>query len=93
MRQYSIYIKSFYSNFTLISIYSHFFIKSYAYTVDLSNRDQIYECARRVKEDVGNVDILINNAGIVSGKNLFDCPDEMLERIMAVNSHSLFFVS
>lgn len=67
--------------------------KSYAYTVDLSNRDQIYECARRVKEDVGNVDILINNAGIVSGKNLFDCPDDMLERIMAVNSHSLFFTA
>ncbi len=36
----------------------------------------------RVKVAVrySQVDILLNNAGIVSGKKLFDCPDELMER-------------
>jgi all-trans-retinol dehydrogenase (NAD+) len=61
--------------------------------VDLSNREHIYETADRVKKDVGDIDILINNAGIVSGKKLFDCPDDLMEKTLAVNTSALFFVS
>jgi len=61
--------------------------------VDLSERKQIYEAADRVKQEWGNVDILINNAGIVSGKKLFECPDELMEKTMAVNCNALFYVS
>uniref|UniRef100_A0A0K0DMB4 Retinol dehydrogenase 10-like n=1 Tax=Angiostrongylus cantonensis TaxID=6313 RepID=A0A0K0DMB4_ANGCA len=48
--------------------------------------------AERVKAEVGKVDILINNAGIVTGKKIFDCPDELMELTMAVNTHALFYV-
>lgn len=61
--------------------------------MDLSNREHIYETADRVKKDVGDIDILINNAGIVSGKKLFDCPDDLMEKTLAVNTSALFFVS
>lgn len=65
----------------------------HAYTVNLAKRDEIYAAAEKVKSEVGNVDILVNNAGIVTGKKLFDCPDEMMELTMVVNCTSHFFVS
>jgi all-trans-retinol dehydrogenase (NAD+) len=66
-------------------------IKSTAYQIDLSDRKQIYIIAEKVKKEVGNIDILINNAGIVSGKKLFDCQDELMEKTMAVNCNALFY--
>ena len=41
------------------------------YKVDVSNLDEIKIAAQRVKTEVGKVDILINNAGIVVGKYFF----------------------
>lgn len=67
--------------------------EAYAYTVDLSRREQIYSTAERVKTEIGKVDILINNAGIVTGKKIFDCPDELIELTMAVNTHALFYTT
>ena len=58
----------------------------------MSDRKQIYSFAEKVKKEVGDIDILINNAGIVSGKKLFDCQDELIEKTMAVNCNALFYV-
>ncbi|MBI9077827.1 MAG: SDR family oxidoreductase [Desulfatibacillum sp.] len=55
------------------------------FTVDVSDREQVYQLAEKVKKDVGKVDVLVNNAGIVSGKPFLECSDEQLERTMAVN--------
>jgi len=68
-------------------------VESFAYTVDLSDRNQIYRAAEMVKRDLGHIDILINNAGIVSGKKLFDCPDDLMEKTMAVNAKALFYTA
>ncbi|XP_070337333.1 epidermal retinol dehydrogenase 2 isoform X5 [Equus asinus] len=38
-----------------------------------------------VKREVGDISILINNAGIVTGKNFLDCPDELIEKSFDVN--------
>ncbi|VDM65577.1 unnamed protein product [Strongylus vulgaris] len=67
--------------------------QSYAYTVDLSKKEHIYSTAEKVKSDVGKVDIVINNAGVVTGKKIFDCPDNLMELTMAVNTHSLFYTT
>lgn len=61
--------------------------------MDLSRREEIYETAEKVKKEVGDVDILINNAGIVTGKKLCDCPDNLIKLTMDVNVMSHFFVS
>lgn len=57
----------------------------YLYECDLSKKENIYNTADRVVEEVGKVDILVNNAGIVSGKKFLECPDNLVERTMAVN--------
>ncbi|TKR62463.1 hypothetical protein L596_026419 [Steinernema carpocapsae] len=64
----------------------------HAYTIDLSHKD-IAAVAQKVKNEVGHVDILINNAGIVTGKKLFDCPDELMEKTMAVNTNANFYTT
>ncbi|GMS82535.1 hypothetical protein PENTCL1PPCAC_4710, partial [Pristionchus entomophagus] len=67
--------------------------KVHTYTVDLSKREQINGTAERVKREVGTVDILINNAGVVTGKPLVDAPDELIERTMAVNASACLFTA
>ena len=49
--------------------------KAYGYECDLSNKDEIYAVSKNVINQVGNISILINNAGIVSGTNLLETPD------------------
>lgn len=63
------------------------------YTVDLSKRQSIYETADKVRAEVGYVSILVNNAGVVAGRRLLDCPDELLERTLLVNCHALFWMT
>jgi len=63
----------------------------YAYQVDLTNREDIYKVAERVKREVGKVSILVNNAGVVSGKNLLDCTDEQILRTFDVNTLAHFW--
>ena len=43
----------------------------YTYTVNIADSDAVITTYKRVKEECGNVDILINNAGIVRGNNTF----------------------
>ena len=47
----------------------------------------------QVKSEVGDIDILINNAGIVTGKKLLNCPDHMIQKTMDVNVLCHFWVS
>lgn len=59
--------------------------------MDLSDFESIREGFGKVRRDVGPVDILINNAGIVSGKYLLDYTERDIRRTMAVNVESHFF--
>ncbi|CAM9638297.1 unnamed protein product [Lampetra fluviatilis] len=64
-----------------------------AYTCDVSKRVDVYRVAGLVRRDAGDVTLLVSNAGVVSGHPLLDCPDELLERTMAVNLHALFWIT
>lgn len=59
--------------------------------VDLTDRPGIQAEARRTLDSRGRVDILINNAGIVSGKPLLECSDEAIERTFQVNALANFW--
>jgi all-trans-retinol dehydrogenase (NAD+) len=63
------------------------------YAVDVTDRGQVYAMADRVRADVGDVDIVVNNAGIVSGARLLDIPDEKIERTFQVNTLALYWVT
>ncbi|XP_047438828.1 retinol dehydrogenase 10-A [Mugil cephalus] len=66
--------------------------KAYTYTVDVTNRDDVYRSAELVRQDLGrDVTMLVNNAGVVAGRRMLECPDELMERTMKVNCHALFW--
>lgn len=55
------------------------------YFCDVTDRVQVYETAERVRREVGDVSVLVNNAGVVNGKWFLDIPDEKIEKVMEVN--------
>ncbi|XP_026793993.3 retinol dehydrogenase 10-A [Pangasianodon hypophthalmus] len=65
----------------------------YTYVCDVGKRESVYTTAERVRREVGDVDLLINNAGVVSGQHLLECPDELIERTMVVNCHAHFWTT
>ena len=66
--------------------------KAFSFTCDCSSRDDIYRVAAEIKENVGDVTILINNAGIVTGKKFLDCSDGMIQKTFEVNTIAHFWV-
>lgn len=65
----------------------------FTYTCDVGKRENVYLTAERVRKEVGEVSVLVNNAGVVSGHHLLECPDELIERTMMVNCHAHFWVN
>jgi len=61
------------------------------YVCDLTDRQAVAAVAAQTLAEGGPVDILINNAGIVSGKKLLDLSDEEIERTFQVNTLALFW--
>ncbi|KAA0719007.1 Short-chain dehydrogenase/reductase family 16C member 6 [Triplophysa tibetana] len=63
----------------------------YYYQCDCSDRAVVYKVADQVKNEIGDVTILINNAGIVSGKKFMETPDALIEKTLRVNAMSHFW--
>jgi all-trans-retinol dehydrogenase (NAD+) len=62
-----------------------------SYVCDVSDRRAVYAAAAKVREEAGVVHVLVNNAGVVSGRPFLDCTDEQIQRSMAVNAMALFW--
>jgi len=60
---------------------------------DVSRRAEVYRVAAETAAAGGPVDVLVNNAGVVSGRPLLELPDEKIEATFAVNSLALFWTS
>jgi all-trans-retinol dehydrogenase (NAD+) len=58
---------------------------------DVSGREEVYKTARTLTEKYGPVEILVNNAGVVSGKTIMETPDEKIIRSLNVNVFALFW--
>ncbi|XP_039928404.1 epidermal retinol dehydrogenase 2-like isoform X1 [Hirundo rustica] len=63
----------------------------HSYICDCSKTQDVYRVADQVKKEVGDVSILINNAGIVIGKRFLDSPDSLLEKTIQVNTMAHFW--
>ncbi|CAG0890586.1 unnamed protein product [Darwinula stevensoni] len=59
--------------------------------VDVSDREQVLAAAQRVRDQVGDVTMLFNNAGIISCKPLLQHSHKELHRIFNVNVFSQFY--
>ena len=70
----------------------HFIV--HPYLVDVSDLSQVMATAEKVKNEVGEVDILINNAGIITGnRNFKDFTHAEIDKTMAVNSNALMHMT
>ena len=67
--------------------------KAYSYQLDVTDRLKVYALAEQIKREVGDVIMLVNNAGIVTGKKILDAPDHLMVKTMEVNTISHFWVS
>ncbi|MBQ0769471.1 MAG: SDR family oxidoreductase [Bizionia sp.] len=63
------------------------------FNVDVSNNDQIQEIAKKVKQEIGPVDVLINNAGIVVGKFFNEHSVTDISRTLAINTNAPMYVT
>jgi all-trans-retinol dehydrogenase (NAD+) len=62
-----------------------------SYRLDVTDREAVYKLAEQIKRDIGEVTILINNAGIVTGKKFHECPDNLMIKTVDVNAISHFW--
>ncbi|KAJ8257578.1 hypothetical protein GJAV_G00187280 [Gymnothorax javanicus] len=65
----------------------HYFI------CDVANREEVYQQAKAVREKVGDVTILVNNAAVVHGKSLIDSDDDALLKTQHVNTLGQFWTT
>ncbi len=63
------------------------------FACDVGDRSQVAAVAAQVLASAGPVDILINNAGIVSGRPILELEDEQIERTLRVNALAPFWVT
>jgi NAD(P)-dependent dehydrogenase (short-subunit alcohol dehydrogenase family) len=57
----------------------------HSYIVDVSKLEAIKAAVIRVQQEVGDIEILINNAGIVVAANFWDHTPDQIEKTMAIN--------
>jgi all-trans-retinol dehydrogenase (NAD+) len=60
-------------------------IKVRAYSVDIRNEADVEDLSKRVQKDVGQIDVLVNNAGIVQCKPFLELSPQLIERTLQVN--------
>jgi all-trans-retinol dehydrogenase (NAD+) len=60
---------------------------------DVSSREDVYRQAESLVREAGPVDILVNSAGVVSGRPMLETPDELIEKTMRVNALALFWTA
>jgi all-trans-retinol dehydrogenase (NAD+) len=60
-----------------------------AMTVDVADREEVRQAAQRC----GNVDVLINNAGVINGQRLLETSEDQISETLNVNTLALFWVT
>ncbi|KAI6172299.1 Epidermal retinol dehydrogenase 2-like protein [Aphelenchoides besseyi] len=66
-------------------------IKHSFYVVDVSNKELVYENAAMVRQECGDVDILVNCAGKIANYHFLDPVDERMEHCLRVNLFAHFY--
>lgn len=65
--------------------------KVHAYVCDVTDKAKVLELCRQAEQEMGQVDILINNAGYVRTGRFFEHPIEDWERETAVNLTAMYY--
>jgi all-trans-retinol dehydrogenase (NAD+) len=65
----------------------------FPYVVDIAETENIISAAEKVKKDIGKIDILINNAGIIVGKPFAQHTHNEINKTMSINSSALMHIA
>ena len=68
-------------------------IKVLAIALDMGNREDVLAFAATVKNTFSTIDILVNNAGIYVPGTIYQEEDGLLEKLMAVNMYSAYYLT
>ena len=68
-------------------------LKAIAFTVDVTDNAAVQRAAADTIDALGRVNVLINNAGVVSGAPFEDLTEQQIRRTFAVNVLSLFWTT
>ena len=63
------------------------------YRCNVADKEEVFRVANKVKEEVGDVTILINNAGIVFVKSLLNQSPDEITRTINVNMTAHYWAS
>ncbi|PIE69294.1 MAG: gluconate 5-dehydrogenase [Deltaproteobacteria bacterium] len=64
-----------------------------ALAFDVTDKKAITESVKKIEEDIGPIDILINNAGIQRRHPFLEFPEKDWDEVIAVNQKAVFIVS
>lgn len=67
--------------------------KVFLYQCDITDQARVFELAEQAKKDMGQVDILINNAGFVMSGRFCDVPLKIWEREEDVNLRAILYTT
>lgn len=65
-------------------------VKARAYKADVSNPDDVTNLFNQVKDEMGSVEVLVNNAGITRDGLLVRMPMEDFQKVMDINVNGTF---
>ena len=55
------------------------------FSCDVSNRKMVFEVVENIKNEIGDISVLVNNAGIMPAHSLLEHTKEEIEAIFGVN--------
>lgn len=68
-------------------------IKAYGYRFDVTDEEEVTSAVTKIEDEVGPIDILFNNAGIIKRVPLLKMPLEDWEQVIKTNLTGVFIVS
>lgn len=63
------------------------------YQQDIRNLPELEELINKVRNDLGRIDVLINNAGVNTGHHFLDMTPEAFDQVLETNLRAHFFLS
>ncbi|XP_078414296.1 short-chain dehydrogenase/reductase 3-like [Cetorhinus maximus] len=68
-------------------------VECHYFVCDVGNKEEVYQQAKAVREKVGDVTILVNNAAVLHGKTLIDSDDDAILKSQHINMLGQFWTT